>query len=150
MMSSASVTALIYNFADACRALIPALDRANVPWQEGKQYDNWERIEDPLFKSLVAEPCEFQAQAFGVTARFPNYGFRQEDGSANARISVSENEGKNSWRYVRLFTLHQPFDAVECVQGSEVRHIPLTAAQFQFIVASEDDERSWTEVRLDL
>ena len=41
--------------------MVPALDCAEVAWRDKGQYDNRSRIAEPLFETLVTEPCAFQA-----------------------------------------------------------------------------------------
>ncbi|HEX4508316.1 MAG TPA: hypothetical protein VH722_21490 [Alphaproteobacteria bacterium] len=144
------ISALISNFAMACRALVPALDAARIPWQEGKQYDNWERLEEVLFKSLVSEPFEHEALEAGEAARFSRYGFEAEDDRANAKLVVLTNDKRHSWRYIRLGTQKQPFDVVRCVKGGEIRAFPLTEADFRFVVTTMTGETTWSDVRLSL
>ena len=60
-MTLITVTNLVLNFARACRSLVPALERAAVAWQDETQYDNWDRIAEPMFESLVIEPCVYAA-----------------------------------------------------------------------------------------
>ena len=92
-MSPITISSLVNNLAVACRALIPALDCAAVPWREGTRYDNWERIEEVLFKSLVAEPCEHEASVIGEYARFAPYGFKNDDQQANAKNNFGSTCG---------------------------------------------------------
>jgi hypothetical protein len=134
----------------ACRALVPTLDAARVPWREGKQYDNWERLEEALFKSLVSEPCEYEALEAGEVARFSRYGFDAEDDHANAKLVVLTNDENHSWRYVRLATQKWPFDALRCVRNGEIRVFPLGEANFRFLVTTTTGETSRSDVRLGL
>jgi hypothetical protein len=64
-MRLVTVAELVLNFAEACRALVPYLGRAVVPRRDQQQYDNWDRIAQALFESLVTDPCAFQAGGRG-------------------------------------------------------------------------------------
>ena len=132
-MAVVTVTELVLNFAEACRALIPALDRAEVPWRDAAQYDNWDRIAEPLFETLVTEPCAFQAAGEpGLGSfRLARYGF-----SAivdwNAWVAV---EGDGSSRMIDLSSVELPFDHVRCEPD---RLVPLNDASFAFIHCGSD------------
>jgi len=127
-MAVVSVTDLVLNFADACRLLAPALDRAHVPWRDGSQWDNWYRIAEPLFKTLVTEPCAFQAvgEAKLGRLRVARYGFASAD--SNAWIAV---EGNPPAKMVDLSSNASPFDHVRC--GEPPRLVPLQDARFVFV-----------------
>lgn len=127
-MAVVTVTDLVLNFAEACSALVPALDRAEVPWRDESQYDNWDRIAEPLFESLVTEPCAFHAVGEGGLGklRLARYGFSIA-GDCNAWIAV---EGDGSARMIDLSSVALPFDHVRCEPN---RLMPLKDVRFAFV-----------------
>lgn len=147
-MQIVSVTALVQNFADACRALVPMLDGAAVPWGDSDQYDNWDRIAEPLFETLVTEPCAYAAvgEANLHRLRIGRYGFRPIPGDCNAFIAL---DGGKPRRMVRLSTSDRPFDIVEVV-GAEDERLRLAHCNFVFVFEEpQGTQRHLAEVDLD-
>lgn len=138
-MATITVTNLIENFAGACRALVPFLDTAEVPWQDHLQYDNFDRFVEPLFVSLVTEPCEFAAVGEGRAKALGTirYGFPVERaGSAkHAYIAVRTVDGVE-WPFVQLQSETTPFDIAEYDDPTGRHSIPLAQATFAFIYPS--------------
>lgn len=130
-MTSITVTDLVLNFVSACRSLVPALDRADVPWQDATQWDNWDRIAEPLFKSLVIEPCMYAAvgEMKLHTLTVPRYGFEPYQPNYNAWITL---EGTSNMRMGGLSTEKQPFDQVDLIDQNNRISIPFEGARFAF------------------
>ena len=128
-MASITVTDLILNFVEACRALVPSLNRAEVPWKDGQQGDGWDRVAEALFKTLVSEPCAFHAcgEAGAARLRMLPYGFLPS-AECNAWFTVEDG---HSNRIVDLVSVEHPFDRVRC--GDPHRLVPLIGAQFAFV-----------------
>jgi hypothetical protein len=118
-----TVTRLLTNFAEACRALTPMLDLAHVPWTDLDRYDNWDRIGEALFLSLVAEPCVYQAEAAGLSARFRPLGFAS--GESNAYLAIN-----GTFRFIDLSSQARPFDTVRHEEGS----LPLRDADVTCVI----------------
>ena len=134
-MQMVTVTVLVRNFAEACRLLVPHLDRALVPWRDADQYDNWDRIAEALFCSLVLEPCAFRAVQEGAVPdlRIARYGF-EPSAEHNAALAVGLTRGV---RMISLSTIRTPFDHVLC----HVRTwILLEEAQFIFVFEAADGQ----------
>jgi hypothetical protein len=131
-MAIVTVTDLVLNFAAACRALVPSLDRAGVPWRDEEQNDDWGRVAEPLFESLVLEPCAFQAVGEAGQSRLlmARYGF-QPDPACNAWIEVAGDAGG---RMIGLSSVSAPFDHV-CCEGP-AGAVPLGRASFVFVYAA--------------
>lgn len=109
-----TVTDFIFNFRNACQALVPCLDRARIAWSDANQYDNWDRISEALFESLVAEPCVFQAHEIGLDApRLTKYGISNAP-TANAFIGVVASQGEEC-RFISLASHDEPFDHVRAL-----------------------------------
>lgn len=137
-MATVTVTDLILNFAEACRALVPAFDRAGVPWRDGQQYDNWDRVVEPLFKSLVTEPCEFQAvgEPGRTKLRTARYGFTRE---ANAWVAL---HGDHRARFIALSSSTAPFTHV--IFEDPVGVFLLERSRFVFVYNDGGSEK-WLE-----
>jgi len=117
------------NFADACRALVPSLDRAVVPWRDGEQYDNWDRVADALFETLVTEPCAFQAvgEAGLAKLRTARHGF-ERDPASNAWLAM---QGNGTARVIALSSVTTPFDHVRCEEPTGL--VSLETGRFMFV-----------------
>jgi hypothetical protein len=146
-MQTVSVTALVLNFADACRALVPMLEGAAVPWGEGQQYDNWDRIAQPLFTTLVTEPCGFAAVGEANISRLDIAGYDYDHlPDCSAYIAV---EGPQPQRLIGLTTKTRPFDMVKVV-GEPEQRLRLRDCRFIFVYVGPD--QTWqhlSEVDLD-
>jgi hypothetical protein len=143
-MATVSVTDLMVNFAEGCRALVPSLDRASVPWRDGEQYDNWHRVEEALFQTLVTEPCAFQAVGEDGLAklRVVRHGFAP-DPTCNAWISVHSD---GAARVMGLSSVTNPFDHVRCEGRTSL--VPLEGARFVFVYDVGDGAQTLDSVNL--
>lgn len=128
-MAIITVTDLILNFAEACRALVPSLNRAEVLWGDGQQGNNWDRVAEALFRTLVSEPCAFHAVGEEGAAKLQilPYGFSPSS-ECNAWFTVEDGRPD---RMVDLASVGHPFDHVRC--GDPLRLVPLTSARFAFV-----------------
>lgn len=144
-----TVTDMIGNFADACRALVPCLDRAEVPWQDHLQYDNFDRVVEPLFETLVTEPCEFAAVGEGriKALKTVRYGFpvEQPDATTHAYIAVRTPDGAE-WPFIQLRSEAEPFDSIEYGVQTDRLRMPLAGAAFAFLFTSPKGEALRIEV----
>jgi hypothetical protein len=144
-MATITVTELVWNFAAACRALVPSLDRAAVAWRDSEQYDNWDRIAEPLFESLVIEPCAFHAVGeVGLEKmRTARYGFAPaEDSNAWVALGVAHP----AW-LINLSSIAKPFDHVRCSEPAGL--VPLDTARFVFVYEADDgSQRQLEQVNL--
>jgi len=148
-MQIASVTALVLNFADACRALVPMLDGAAVPWADGEKHDNWDRIAEPLFETLVTEPCAFAAVGEGNRHRLQvaRYDFMPSPADCNAYVALEGDEPK---RMVGLASLKRPFDMAAIMGADGLEKLPLTECRFVFVFPEVDGKQQrLSEVDLD-
>lgn len=140
----ATVTELVMNFADACRALVLSMDRAAVPWRDGEQYDNWDRVADALFETLVTEPCAFQAvgEAGFPKLHIARHGFAS-DPSYNAWVAM---EGDSAARVIALSSVSKPFDHVQCEEPTGI--VSLEGARFMFVYDVGDGQQTLESVSL--
>ena len=143
-MTTTTVTDLVLNFAEACRALGPMLDRAGVPWRDGEQYDNWDRVVDALFESLVTEPCAFQAvgEAGLAKLRIASYGLAPNT-SCNAWVAV---QGDRPARVISLSSITSPFDHIQCEEPTGL--VRIEEMRFVFVYDVGDGEQRLESVEL--
>jgi hypothetical protein len=120
------------NFADASRALVPMLDGAAVPWDDESQYDNWARIAEALYETLVTEPCACAAFGEGNLSKLnvARYGFSPAPGNCNACAGV---EGANPKRLGGLSTAKRPFDQVRVAGAEAGETMLLRDCRFVFV-----------------
>jgi len=145
-MATVTVTDLVLNFAEACRALIPSLDRAGVPWGDGAQYDSFDRVAEALFESLVIEPCAFEAAgSAGLSKlRTARYGF-SHDNNFNAWVAVHV-QGDIIARMILLSSITAPFAHDRC--EAPVGLVPLEGKRFIFVYNVGDGNRQLQSVDL--
>jgi hypothetical protein len=139
--TQATVSDLVRNFAEACRALVPNLDRASVPWADGQQHDNWDRIAEALFESLVLEPCRFHAAAVfpSTVLKLERYGFKPA--GANAFVSLNASLGGEDCSFVQLISRESPFDGCEGWSSDSKLVVPIDDAELSFVVLDADGAR---------
>ena len=145
-----SVNDLVRNFAAACRAMVPYLDCARVPWADAEQYDNWDRVAEPLFFSLVLEPCLFQAEVSfpGLSFIPPRYGFAP--GGENVFLRLIAGASEES-RFIGLRSVIRPFDHCEGQIDGERVLSPVETTHLRFVIVAIDGKRHEIEtVALDL
>ena len=110
-----TVTEAINIFRDAQCALIPVVERAHIPWR-GDTYDDWERIANALFESIVADAVIHSLPAEDAeTVRIPALGMLYQDLSGMSFIEVMR-PGLTSPPYpafLQYSTRTTPFDTVE-------------------------------------
>ena len=125
---------------------MPALDYALVPYKDCEQYDNWDRISEPLFETLVTEPCVFAAVGeIGLrTLTVRRYGYLGDNGSWNAYIALDDVVPRH---FVGLSSGTSPFDSFSILNydgrsilnGYVAETMPLIDASFVFIFSAPDE-----------
>jgi hypothetical protein len=63
------LTEIIRIFRSAMLAVIPHVEKVGVRWKKWETYDDWDRIEEALFESMVSKSIEFifgEGQTFGL------------------------------------------------------------------------------------
>lgn len=152
-MTTISVTDLVHNFADACRALVPMLDRADVPWKDEAKYDNWDRISEPLFKSLVTEPCAFAAVGEAGLNKlsivgydfYPSHAFPADGLSSRLKrppqppgYAYVALDGPTPSRFIGFSSVDAPFDHIVVDRGTQIETLPLGEEKFVFVIEERD------------
>jgi hypothetical protein len=148
-MKSVAVTALVQNFADACRALIPSMETVDVAWKDAEQYDGWDRVAEALFETLVLEPCRYQAIARGLREpRFPQYGFEYHYGEHTAFIEI-EGNSHPTCQFIQLASIDLPFDHIVGEGSPDRIVIPLAVTTLQCVIVNAPGE-TWAFRSIDL
>jgi hypothetical protein len=81
-MIGADINALLDNFHGALVALVPYFEAAEVTWNDGEAYDEFDRVAEVLYESLVASAIRGESEPVSAV---PRYGFEPE---ADARKVV--------------------------------------------------------------
>lgn len=150
--TSTTVTDLVRNFAEGCRRLAPVMDAALIPWSDDEQYDNWERVAEALFISLVSEPCEYAAVGEDQlqSIRIEPYGWDVPPKDCNAYLAALRGE-EGPWRVIRLASVHGAFDHVLVTGSGRAESISLSEVSFEFLYSlPAGDLRAIREVDLTL
>jgi hypothetical protein len=111
MSSEASWTTstdeLVRLFEDAIRALIPIAERAQMAWKEPAAYDDWDRICEAIYRSIVIMSIE-HSEGVGVSLPILDYDFRIRCYDQNSFIG-RKGSGENA-AFVCFETASAPFD----------------------------------------
>jgi hypothetical protein len=112
----------------------------SVPWSDANQYDNWDRIAEALFESLVVEPCRSQAGEIGLEPlQWDIYGF-DVSSNANAFISVAI-PGTTDCKLISLVSKGQPFSHVRAIGVSGEVIAPITQCDFALVMIGPAGEQ---------
>lgn len=129
-----SVGDLVHNFAKALVALTPYADRAFVAWGS-EPYDNWERIAEALFESLVTEPLVYGAhEGYGISGlSFPAHDYEFKDQQHTAYIQVSNAELESVGKLKSIDISDPTIIKVSVTETPGVAHLfPLDSCIFAF------------------
>jgi hypothetical protein len=136
MSARVAISELIDIFRSGLLALIPVAERSRIIWN-GRTHDPWERIEQSLFESFVAEIAE---NRLPVPPRpLPKYDFSYQTYADLSFISEQTHRLRGeSLVLQKLITVNGPFDTVRfCVVdtaftfASRTIDVPLTEATFE-------------------
>lgn len=131
-----SVNETIRTFHESLCAIVPLFERLELPWREPDAYDNWDRVAEALYKTMVEEEIEYAhigKPIFGI----PKYGFCLPSYAEHSYIGNLTKGQK--WAFVGFSTTDKPFDmcnfVVLNVQGkvSDRTVVPLNGITFTFI-----------------
>jgi hypothetical protein len=114
-------------FQPALVTLVPTFDQARINWRGSNTYDDYERIAEALFDSIVRDAL---TKAPSVAKAYPpgRYGVHQP-GRELSRIYVNDPEERLA--LFELETAHEPFDTVVC-QGIDDRgREPTTRSRYR-------------------
>jgi len=151
-------TRLVLNFREALVALLPFVERVDIPWRSGVAYENWDRIATAVYESLVAEVVSFQPAAAAVPLRLVSpYDMILEDYREFVRIEVTHPDLRGQHYLFHSFeTKVSPFDTVVSRKlttslvpvASELREFSVSGATFRIILPEDHGGVELTELVL--
>src|SRR4051812_28142658 len=99
-------------FRDALVAVAPILKRAQIDHQDGAQYDDYDRVAEALFESVVLSPLRNSSQV-PEDMPFSKYDFKRTDRAPRPLFLVHDRDEPDA-RYIfrSLGSDREPFDAV--------------------------------------
>lgn len=147
-----SIDNLLMVFQKALIALIPFAEEVEIPWSENT-YDNWERIEEAVFISIVAEPIDYTFEGQGYFPVGP-YGAALSDFSKKSFI-VHE-DGRGNLMFIGLETVDRPFDTaifreydpITLNPSGDERQLSMDNLHVSAMVRSANDTKLLVEVPL--
>lgn len=147
-----SIDSLLKVFQKALISLIPFAEEVEIPWSENT-YDNWERIEESLFISIVAEPIDYAFEGQGYFPIGP-YGAALSDFSRKSFIVLED--GSENLMFIGLETVERPFDTavfmeydlVSFIPTGDDRQISMNNLHVSAMVRSANDTKLLVEVPL--
>jgi hypothetical protein len=93
---------------EAMRALVPAMEKAKIPWREPKSYDDWDLIASSVYKAVVILGTE-NSPEFEQASKIIDYDRRVEDYSSFSFITDLASD--RLLAFVSFATDFEPFDA---------------------------------------
>jgi len=93
---------------EAMRALVPAMEKAKIPWHEPDNYDDWDLIASSIYKAVVILGAE-NSPEFDQASKIVGYNMRVEDYSSFS--FVTDLTSGRLWAFVSFATDFEPFDA---------------------------------------
>jgi len=132
-----SVNELIALFRDSILALLPSLQKAQIPWRDIDAYDQWDEISETLYKVLVLDAIQWALNDHEMNV--PRYGFKIDDYSSRSFIGVRSPAGERT-AFQLLDANNDRFDMVACreltadfriVEGDAL-YVPLSQCDFSF------------------
>jgi hypothetical protein len=98
------------NFRFALQSLVPAFDRASIPWRDEEQYDDFDDIARAVFKSFVLRVVEEsleRSDAIGIM-----YDVGPYTGNPSIYFEVLERDGREIGRFSKYTSRESFFDSV--------------------------------------
>jgi hypothetical protein len=122
------------SFCFALQSLVPAFDRAGIPWRDEDQYDDFDDIAQAAFKSFVlrvAEESSGRSDAVEV-----KYDLGPYTGNEAFHFEVLGSDGNRIGRFSRYVSRDGFFDCV-CIWTDPGNHLTVKADALQFWLRSE-------------
>ena len=94
-------------------SLIPAIEKAKLPWRNEIAYDEWDRIADSLFDAIVINPVLHSLECSEI-ANIARYGFLYEDYSARSFFLITDSSTSSQFVFLQFITAENPFDQFIC------------------------------------
>ena len=133
---------IISNFRAALMAMLPVLEKANIPWRNVGMYDDFDGIAESLFEWMVLHKLENNAiEQFDTVPELAKYGYIYKNYSKKSFIQVIIEKDETFDLYVFNFisTKDTPFDTMICniidfdgnLKDQDVE-VPFEGAKFRF------------------
>jgi hypothetical protein len=148
-----TVDELVAIFRAGLMDLIPTFDRAHIPWRGDQTYDDFERVAEALYDSVVRDSLA-SARGLQGAMGIARYGLREQ--RERSRILVNDPSLKLS--LLGLISLNTAFDAIQCVRidsnGVDIglaEELPFDGARFLLEARFADGPpRTVREVQVEL
>lgn len=116
------VSAAVMNFRDALAGLVPAFDRAGIPWKRPDAYDDWDAVASALFSALVQEVLRAELpEAFRDAFALAEYDLLLPNYRDKSTIELAHTDGRDGRRIFHAFGSDAaPFDTIEYCRVSDV------------------------------
>ena len=127
-----TVSELVGLFQEALQAVVPVAAKARIPYGEETAYDDWDRIAQCLYDSIVIRNIRF-ARGIGQSVVLPDYAMSYDRLDAfDAYIQVIDPLGTAVGPIVfyGFVTHRQPFDTVRGVRLQD-DHETATSERFE-------------------
>ena len=115
------VNELMEIFRNSMIDLIPSMEKAHIYWHQAKAYDDWDNINQALFKSIIVSAVKFSKE-FDEATEMPGYDSIYDPMDKFVLIGI---DLKNNLQQDKNFIFHSyitkntPFDTVEYCQENE-------------------------------
>lgn len=113
-----NITELVEIFVEALISLIPSMEKAHITFNNNDSYDEWDRIADALFNSIIVDALINSSNLIDRNRiLFPKYGIQYENYSEFAFIILKESMDKEYLEVMLEFDqLNTPQKLVSIVQ----------------------------------
>jgi hypothetical protein len=136
-----SIDELVRSFRDAICALIPVAERVQMHWREPDVYDDWDRICDAIYRSIVIDSIE---HARGIAAFAPVSAYDHRISSYEKNSFIGNFYSKGKLAFVCFETDVLPFDrslfAVLDGNFTVAGYSRIPSEEVKFIFCSKDRE----------
>jgi hypothetical protein len=127
-------------FREALLSLIPIAEKAHMAWREPEAYDDWDRICEAIFQSIVVESIE---NAEGIGKFFPMQKYDQRIASYHDKSFIARYGAKEINAFICFETRDKPFDtclfATLDVVGNVTGEARISISSTKMIFARRDE-----------
>jgi hypothetical protein len=111
-----TVLEVVLNFRAALLGVIPAFEKANIPWRRPDAYDEWDSVASALFETLVSSVLTSRVpETMRESFQLPQYDLLLPGYAALSTIEVLTPQLPRGPRYIfhALGTNTEPLDSLE-------------------------------------
>lgn len=138
---------LVGVFRDALAVVAPVLERARISHLDSEAYDDWDRVAEALFASIVARSVEFSREAQDV--RLDPYALRLPSYAGRPCVIVRDRS-RDGERFIfySIGSTSSAFDTVRVLREGELsgnlEAIPFERASFSVSIPGRNEITSLT------